>query len=233
MDQIWWWQPNWEVTPTVTILPSPSTRGDVEEAWSPTAAVLVVSTEDPAKRTTISAITRMSWFWKGFFSFSVPDLWQLEKQEALTVMEEENNSKVPKFFNTFEFISSMSSRFDLLGMFESKRKTTAMFMLKCSRRRLWQRLQRRRGGWGSAWRRSRTSRFGCRVRRRGGRGGWQSRRRYLRWHRMSLLRRKQWKGRAPVTTGTQNKRTRYFYRNLRWVAVKNEMLSGVCGCSWF
>ncbi|XP_006588149.1 CBL-interacting serine/threonine-protein kinase 5-like [Glycine max] len=87
---------------------------------------------DPAKRTTISAITRMPWFWKGFSSFFAPNLCQLEKQEALTITEEENNFKMPKFFNAFEFISSMSSRFNLSRMFESKRKTTTMFTLKCS-----------------------------------------------------------------------------------------------------
>ncbi|KAG5041059.1 hypothetical protein JHK85_013535 [Glycine max] len=94
--------------------------------------VLVVAAEDSAKRTTISAITRVSWFWKGFSSFYVSNLCQLEKQEALTITEEENNSKVPKFFNTFEFISSVSSGFDLLRMFQSKRKTPAVFMSKCS-----------------------------------------------------------------------------------------------------
>ncbi|KAG4998173.1 hypothetical protein JHK82_028953 [Glycine max] len=45
------------------------------------------------KRTMISAITRVSWFWQGFSSFSALDLCQLEKQEALTVTKEENNFK--------------------------------------------------------------------------------------------------------------------------------------------
>ncbi|KAL5186736.1 CBL-interacting serine/threonine-protein kinase 5 [Glycine soja] len=97
--------------PPSLLLPlSPSTRGNVEEARSLATTVLIVAAEDPAKRTMIS----------------------LEKQEALTVTEEENNSKVPKFFNRFEFILFMSSGFDLLGMFESKRKTVAVFTLKCS-----------------------------------------------------------------------------------------------------
>ncbi|XP_040872226.1 CBL-interacting serine/threonine-protein kinase 5 isoform X3 [Glycine max] len=90
---------------------------------------------DPSKRTAISAIARVSWFRKGFSSLSAPDLCQLEKQEdavTVTVTEEENNSKVPKFFNAFEFISSMSSGFDLSGLFESKRKTATVFTSKCS-----------------------------------------------------------------------------------------------------
>ncbi|KAL9313234.1 hypothetical protein ACSQ67_018686 [Phaseolus vulgaris] len=85
---------------------------------------------DPAKRTTISAITRVPWFRKGFPLFSVADTCQVDKQEAVT--EEGNNSKVPKFFNAFEFISSMSSGFDLSGLFETKRKTAAVFTSKCS-----------------------------------------------------------------------------------------------------
>ncbi|TKY74794.1 CBL-interacting serine/threonine-protein kinase 25 [Spatholobus suberectus] len=80
---------------------------------------------DPAKRITIPAITRAPWFRKGF---SAPDTCPLEKQEAVA----EEGSKVPKFFNAFEFISSMSSGFDLSGLFESKRKTAAVFTSRCS-----------------------------------------------------------------------------------------------------
>lgn len=90
---------------------------------------------DPAKRTTISAITRVPWFRKGISSFS-DDTCQSENEEAVIVSEEgNNNNKVdssPKFFNAFEFISSMSSGFDLSGLFESKRKTAAVFTSKSS-----------------------------------------------------------------------------------------------------
>lgn len=92
---------------------------------------------DPAKRTTVSAISRDTWFRKGISVFSAQDTCQLEKQEPVTVSEDgsNNNNKVPsspKFFNAFEFISSMSSGFDLSGLFESKRKTAAVFTSKCS-----------------------------------------------------------------------------------------------------
>ncbi|KAK7410216.1 hypothetical protein VNO78_00825 [Psophocarpus tetragonolobus] len=79
---------------------------------------------DPTKRTTISAITRVPWFLKSFSSFSSPD--------PVTVPDDANDSKVPKFFNAFDFISAMSSGFDLSGLFESKRKTAAVFTSKCS-----------------------------------------------------------------------------------------------------
>ncbi|WVZ20473.1 hypothetical protein V8G54_007795 [Vigna mungo] len=86
---------------------------------------------DPAKRTSISAITRVPWFRKGLPLSSVADTCQVDKQETVTE-EANNNSKVPKFFNAFEFISSMSSGFDLSGLFETKRKTAAVFTSKCS-----------------------------------------------------------------------------------------------------
>ncbi|KAL5164935.1 CBL-interacting serine/threonine-protein kinase 25 [Glycine soja] len=90
--------------------------------FSPESKKLIskIVVADPAKRTTIFAITRVLWFGKGFSSFFAPDLCQLEKQEALTVTEEENNSKMPKFFNAFEFISSMSFGFDLSGCSRAK-----------------------------------------------------------------------------------------------------------------
>ena len=85
--------------------------------FSPESKKLIskIVVADPAKRTTISAITRMPWFWKGFSSFFAPNLCQLEKHEALPITEEENNFKMPQFFNAFQFISSMSFGFDLSG----------------------------------------------------------------------------------------------------------------------
>ncbi|XP_020237875.1 CBL-interacting serine/threonine-protein kinase 5-like [Cajanus cajan] len=84
---------------------------------------------DPSKRTTISAITRVPWFRKGFSSLSALDTCQTEKKHDAVA---EEGSKSPKFFNAFEFISSMSSGFDLSGLFESKKKTAAVFTSKCS-----------------------------------------------------------------------------------------------------
>ena len=39
--------------------------------------------------------------------------------------------KTPKFFNAFEFISSMSSGFDLSSLFEKKRKVGSIFTSRC------------------------------------------------------------------------------------------------------
>jgi hypothetical protein len=39
--------------------------------------------------------------------------------------------KTPKFFNAFEFISSMLFRFDLSSLFEKKRKVGSIFTSKC------------------------------------------------------------------------------------------------------
>lgn len=84
---------------------------------------------DPQKRTTISAIMRVPWFRKGFL---VPG----EGKPEEPVKREENNNvdKVssPKFFNAFEFISSMSSGFDLSGLFENKKKKGSVFTSRCS-----------------------------------------------------------------------------------------------------
>ncbi|XP_050219875.1 CBL-interacting serine/threonine-protein kinase 25 [Mercurialis annua] len=91
---------------------------------------------DPERRVTIPAIMRNPWFRKGFIrSLSFPDLQSnLEKTEE---QEDESLSVItkipsPKFFNAFEFISSMSSGFDLSNLFENKRKTGSMFTSKFS-----------------------------------------------------------------------------------------------------
>ncbi|KAF7830348.1 calcineurin B-like protein-interacting protein kinase [Senna tora] len=89
---------------------------------------------DPERRISISAIMRVPWFQKGF---SVASAFQLE--ETTTNFEEDSSSRTklslsssPKFFNAFEFISSMSSGFDLSGLFEKKRKSGSIFTSKCS-----------------------------------------------------------------------------------------------------
>lgn len=82
---------------------------------------------DPQKRTTISAIMRVPWFLKGFSPCE-------GKTEGPVKGEENVDNKVssPKFFNAFEFISSMSSGFDLSGLFENKKKKGSVFTSKCS-----------------------------------------------------------------------------------------------------
>ncbi|KAI3442195.1 Non-specific serine/threonine protein kinase, partial [Psidium guajava] len=99
---------------------------------------------DPEKRITIPAIMRVPWFRKGFcrpLAVSIPDP-ESEKPRGeregedgkLPNSESIKSHKVPspKFFNAFEFISSMSSGFDLSSLFETKRKTGSMFTSKCS-----------------------------------------------------------------------------------------------------
>lgn len=97
---------------------------------------------DPDRRITIPSIMKLSWFRKGFRSpeaFSMEEIHDQEKPVIVSEPEENGNGndsfkKVssPKFFNAFEFISSMSSGFDLSNLFESKRKVGSIFTSKCS-----------------------------------------------------------------------------------------------------
>ncbi|XP_058203486.1 CBL-interacting serine/threonine-protein kinase 5-like isoform X1 [Rhododendron vialii] len=96
---------------------------------------------DPHRRISIPAIMRVPWFRKNFArsnSFQIR-----ENEEASSFQDADlaaNNPKQsgssgilkksissPAFFNAFEFISSMSSGFDLSSLFETKRKTGSMF----------------------------------------------------------------------------------------------------------
>ncbi|OAY53606.1 CBL-interacting serine/threonine-protein kinase 5 [Manihot esculenta] len=109
--------------------------------WISTEAKRLISrllVSDPERRITIPAITRVPWFRKGFtrplaFSFqaiSNPEKTEEEEDEALSAVMAKVSS--PKFFNAFEFISSMSSGFDLSNLFENKKKTGSMFTSKFS-----------------------------------------------------------------------------------------------------
>ncbi|XP_008220684.1 PREDICTED: CBL-interacting serine/threonine-protein kinase 5-like [Prunus mume] len=111
--------------------------------WFSTEAKRLVSkllVSDPEKRITIPAIMRVPWFRKGFtrpVAFSVHQELVCEKSEEEEVQSDvqkasSNKSSSPKFLNAFEFISSMSSGFDLSNLFESKRKAGSMFTSKCS-----------------------------------------------------------------------------------------------------
>ncbi|XP_065849434.1 CBL-interacting serine/threonine-protein kinase 5-like [Euphorbia lathyris] len=124
--------------------------------WFSTEAKRLISkllVADPDRRITIPAIMRVPWFRKGFSrpaSFS-SDLNRLdqkseEEDEVLSIIPNSPNSpnsnspnsnsktkiSSPKFFNAFEFISSMSSGFDLSSLFENKRKAGSMFTSKLS-----------------------------------------------------------------------------------------------------
>ncbi|PKI65976.1 hypothetical protein CRG98_013642 [Punica granatum] len=110
--------------------------------WFSTDAKRLISkllVADPERRITIPAIMRSPWFQKGFrkpvaFSIQEKEVDELKEQEESFSAERElvrSNSK-PRFYNAFEFISSMSSGFDLSSLFESKRKSASMFATKCS-----------------------------------------------------------------------------------------------------
>ncbi|KAK8484296.1 hypothetical protein V6N13_145041 [Hibiscus sabdariffa] len=84
---------------------------------------------DPERRATIPAIMRVPWFRKGFTS---PLAFSIEELISDTNTEDDDKLSSPKFFNAFEFISSMSSGFDLSSLFETKRKPGTMFTSRCS-----------------------------------------------------------------------------------------------------
>lgn len=96
---------------------------------------------DPDKRITIPAIMRMPWFRKDFtrpIAFSIDDSQTIDKfdeeeeQQKADSTANPNKLPSPTFFNAFEFISSMSSGFDLSSLFESKKKVRSIFTSKCS-----------------------------------------------------------------------------------------------------
>ncbi|XP_051134777.1 CBL-interacting serine/threonine-protein kinase 5-like [Andrographis paniculata] len=94
---------------------------------------------DPGKRISIPGILRVPWFSKGFARpvpvspQEVPDL-----DEDLVVVR---SKSAPPFYNAFEFISSMSSGFDLSSLFETGRKTGSMFTSRCSSSAIMEKLE--------------------------------------------------------------------------------------------
>lgn len=92
---------------------------------------------NPDRRITIPAIMRTPWFRKGLVR---PIRTAAMVKETTTQVEpsagddddhDDPSPKTPKFFNAFEFISSMSSGFDLSSLFEKKRKVGSMFSSRC------------------------------------------------------------------------------------------------------
>ncbi|KAJ6915280.1 hypothetical protein NC651_017315 [Populus alba x Populus x berolinensis] len=80
---------------------------------------------DPEKRITIPAIMRNHWFLKGF---SRPVAFSIQESSMEKTEQDLDSCSV---VNT-NFISSMSSGFDLSGLFETKRKSGSMFTSKFS-----------------------------------------------------------------------------------------------------
>ncbi|KAJ6354740.1 hypothetical protein OIU77_005361 [Salix suchowensis] len=94
---------------------------------------------DPERRITIPAMMRNHWFLKGF---SRPTAFPIQESIMdMNVQDQELDScsavakpkaSSPKFFNAFELISSMSSGFDLSGLFETEKKPGSIFTSKVS-----------------------------------------------------------------------------------------------------
>ncbi|XP_040383679.1 CBL-interacting protein kinase 16 [Oryza brachyantha] len=92
------------------------------------ARLLVV---DPAKRISIGEIMRTPWFRKGFVppvptSPVSPKKWE-DDDVVLDGTAAAAGAMSPRTCNAFQLISSMSSGFDLSGMFESEQKAATVF----------------------------------------------------------------------------------------------------------
>lgn len=93
---------------------------------------------DPEKRISIPEIMQHPWFRKGFakpIAFTIQE--PVGENDEIDDKNDESpvartKSSSPPFYNAFEFISSMSSGFDLSNLFEGKRKSGSIFTSKCS-----------------------------------------------------------------------------------------------------
>ncbi|KAL6584952.1 CBL-interacting serine/threonine-protein kinase 25 [Orobanche minor] len=92
---------------------------------------------DPQKRIPIPAIMRFPWFCKNFmrpsaFSIQEPILQEAFLDDQSQELDSMRSKSAPPFYNAFEFISSMSSGFDLSSLFENRKKLGSLFTSKCS-----------------------------------------------------------------------------------------------------
>ncbi|XP_010417266.1 PREDICTED: CBL-interacting serine/threonine-protein kinase 16 [Camelina sativa] len=94
---------------------------------------------DPEQRISMSEIKMIPWFRKNFtppVAFSIdetipsPPEPPAKKKKKDKYEEEEDDGVSPRSFNAFQFITSMSSGFDLSNLFEIKRKPKRMFTSK-------------------------------------------------------------------------------------------------------
>ncbi|KAK9069830.1 hypothetical protein SSX86_010226 [Deinandra increscens subsp. villosa] len=98
---------------------------------------------DPSKRITIPAVMRSPWFSRGIKTgdgdFLAPlqikttnltDETVKDDKKGETERPIQRSKSSPRFYNAFEFISSMSSGFDLSNMFETNRKSESLFTSK-------------------------------------------------------------------------------------------------------
>ncbi|CAH8281990.1 unnamed protein product [Eruca vesicaria subsp. sativa] len=105
-------------------------RGDFEfPPWFSSETRRLVSrllVVDPDRRISMAEIMRTPWIRENF----TPPLDFKIYEESIEA--EETETVTPKFFNAFEFISSMSSGFDLSSLFQSKRKIQSVFTSRSS-----------------------------------------------------------------------------------------------------
>lgn len=95
---------------------------------------------DPEKRISIAAIMRVPWFQKGFarpVAFTIQDSSielsnDMKFEGGIGEIEMVRSKSSPPFYNAFEFISSMSSGFDLSNLFEREKRSGTMFTSKSS-----------------------------------------------------------------------------------------------------
>lgn len=88
---------------------------------------------DPERRISIQSIMRVPWFLTGFtrpIALSIEE--QQDDQIQIQNVELVKSKSSPPFYNAFEFISSMSSGFDLSNLFEEQKRTGSLFTSKSS-----------------------------------------------------------------------------------------------------
>ncbi|KAK6129783.1 hypothetical protein DH2020_036490 [Rehmannia glutinosa] len=94
---------------------------------------------NPGKRISIPGIMRVAWFRKGFkrpnaFSIQESIFEKIDEDEKFIHEAVKKSPASPAPLNAFQFISSMSTGFDLSSMFEDQRKAGSTFTSRCSAR---------------------------------------------------------------------------------------------------
>ncbi|CAN4098433.1 unnamed protein product [Withania somnifera] len=108
--------------------------------FSPEAKKLIskLLVADPEKRISIHGVTRVPWFLKefsrssSFSSINEENSTDPKKESTKEPNLVSRTKSAPPFYNAFEFISAMSSGFDLSSLFEGQRKSGSLFTSKCS-----------------------------------------------------------------------------------------------------
>ncbi|KZV37786.1 CBL-interacting protein kinase 25 [Dorcoceras hygrometricum] len=102
-------------------------RADYEfPPWFSTDSKRILSkllVADPGRRIGIQGVMRTHWFRKGF---------KFDEEEKFMHETINKSPSSPAFLNAFQFISSMSTGFDLSSMFEEERKVGSTFASRCS-----------------------------------------------------------------------------------------------------